>query len=195
MMKDVRKLFPLNAVNEFLIKVSTLFGSRLNEHASSPSMLPDNVIETIKSAVEIGSGLSVRRMTDSVFVVTRVGNGEKRRVVNISEKTCTCKWYQEHGIPCYHACAVMLKHGIPAEDFCLDVVKTETLVRLYSGTVLPIDSDDLEEVTIIPPEVPKKIGRPRGKRIKNHLEKSAKENRCSLCGTVGHNKRTCPGIK
>ena len=65
----------------------------------------------------------------------------------------------------------MLKHGIPAEDLCLDVVKTETLVRLYSGTVLPIDSNDLEEVTLIPPEVPKKIGRPRGKRIKNHLEK------------------------
>ena len=60
-MKDVRKLYPLNAVNEFLIKVSVLFNSRLNEHAASPSVLPKTVLEKIKSSVEIGATLTVRK--------------------------------------------------------------------------------------------------------------------------------------
>ena len=196
MMKDVRKLYPLNAVNEFLIKVSVLFNSRLDEHVASPSALPKNILEQIKSSVKIGATLTVRKMTAARFIVTRVGNRNKRRFVDLSEKTCSCKWYQEHGVPCYHACAVLLKHGMPAEDLCTDMAKTDTLVRLYSATVFPVDSDDLEEMTVIPPEVPKKIGRPKGKRIKNRLEKTTRgKNCCSLCGEVGHNKRTCPEMK
>ena len=39
-MKEDRKLDPLSAVNEYLIKVSVLFNSRLDEHVASPSVLP-----------------------------------------------------------------------------------------------------------------------------------------------------------
>ena len=155
-----------------------------------------NILERIKSSVEIGATLAVRKITDTRFIVTRVGNRERRRFVNVAEKTYSCKWYQEHGVPCYHACAVLLKHEIPAEDICSDMTKTETLVRLYSATVFPVDSGDLEEVTVIPPEAPKKIGRQKGKRSKNRLEKTPRgKNCCSLCGEVGHNQRTCPEMK
>ena len=193
MMKEVRRHFPFNAVVEFLKNVSAVFNDRLQEHTRSSSPLPSKVLETIKKATKVSSKLSVRSVRDGVFTVGRVKNGESPRVVDTVKKTCTCGWYQEHGIPCYHACAVMMRKGIPAEALCSDLVKTETIVRLYSSTIYPIDSDGLDEVTLIAPDPPKKIGRPKGKRMKSHLEQQPlRRNRCSLCGKLGHNKRSCP---
>ena len=122
----------------------------------------------------------------------RVKNGESLRIVDVVKKTCSCGWYQEHGTPCYHACAVMIKNGIPAETLCLDLAKTETLVRLYSAAIYPVDNDGLDEVTLIGPDPPKKIGRPKGRRMRSSLEQQpVRRNRCSACGKMGHNKRSC----
>ena len=85
----------------------------------------------------------------------------------------------------------MLRCGMRAEDLCADVVRTETLVRLYAGAVLPVDTDDLDEVTVMPPDVPKKIGRPKGRRFEGCLEGAKGKYCCSVCGQAGHNKRSC----
>ena len=193
MMKDVRRHFPFNAVIEFLKKVSFIFNDRFQEHSRSTSTLGGNVLEKIKSSIEVSSSLSVQNVRDGVFAVGRVKNGESLRIVDVVGKTCSCGWYQEHGIPCFHACAVMIKNAIPAEDLCSDLVKTETIIRLYSAAIYPVDSDGLDEVTLIAPEPPKKIGRPKGKRIRGYLEQQPqRRNRCSVCGKTGHNKRSCP---
>ena len=192
MMKDVRKLFPFNALNAFLNKTSQLFVERLQQHSAATTALPPNVLTKIKDAVKTGSGLAVQRVTESIFRVARINCGEKHRIVDVARKTCTCGWYQEVGIPCFHACAVMFRHQIPADQLCHNVAKKETLVRVYSEPVIPVDVEDVEEVTLLPPPVPKKIGRPKGKRIKSALEVVPKKKRfCSLCGGTGHNKRTC----
>ena len=124
--------------------------------------------------------------------MARLNCGEKHRIVDTARKTCTCGWYQEVGIPCFHACAVMFWHKIPADQLCHDVAKKETLVRVYSEPVIPVDVEDVEEVTLLPPPVPKKIGRPKGKRMMSALETAPRKKIvCSRCGKTGHNKRTC----
>ena len=58
MMKDVRRHFPFNAVIEFLKKESSIFNDRFQEHSRSTSTLGGNVLEKIKSSIEVSSSLS-----------------------------------------------------------------------------------------------------------------------------------------
>ena len=72
MMKDVRKLFPFNALNAFLNKTSQLLIERLQQHSAATTALPPNVLTKIKDAVKTGSGLAVQRVTESIFKVALI---------------------------------------------------------------------------------------------------------------------------
>nr|KAJ0189145.1 hypothetical protein LSAT_V11C800421730 [Lactuca sativa] len=122
-------------------------------------------------------------------------------IVNLREKTCSCKYWQLTGSPCGHVIMVLthLKN-----DHCghmtIDAYKIETYRRTYEHVVYPLSElsdwevpDDL--MVVNPPVIEiRQAGRPKNtNRIPSQGEEP-KIRRCSRCHSTTHNERMCKEI-
>ncbi|KAL1567419.1 hypothetical protein AAHA92_02899 [Salvia divinorum] len=91
-------------------------------------------------------------------------------VVNLRDKTCSCRLWQIQGIPCVHACACILKNGHPLTKYVSHYYSRETMVSLYTHMLYPINGmhnwPKTSEVgfELQPPRTKRQRGRPRKKR-------------------------------
>ena len=137
-------------------------------------------------------------------------------VVDVVEKTCSCRKWELTGLPCKHAVAAnwnMVQNrqetGLP-ETWVHPCYRLETWKQVYSYKIMPIRGPKMwprcdVPSTIIPPVHKSQPGRPRKQRTKSALEKSesmVKNNKlsrkgrtvtCDKCGCPGHNSRSCTG--
>ena len=124
--------------------------------------------------------------------------------MNVSTRACDCGVWQEHGYPCVHAVAFFKKHrNISFDELLMEVSAEYTYESnraLFSNNFLTVCVDKVEmDTTILAPLFKKrKAGRPKKKRYRKRSRFSTKSNeasstsaRCSRCGIVGHNVRTC----
>ncbi|KAM6541244.1 hypothetical protein CsatB_005691 [Cannabis sativa] len=117
-------------------------------------------------------------------------------IVNIQEKTCTCRRFQEDEVPCSHALAVIAKKRLNCYEFCSAYYKTETMKATYAETVYPLPHEDewsLPEeldILVLPPKGKIPPGRPRRRRIRARGEPRV-VMKCGRCGKSGHNRKTC----
>lgn len=117
----------------------------------------------------------------------------------MKDKTCTCNRFQLDLLPCAHALAYIKKYNLSAYEFCSEYYTQKKMLAAYSGTIYPIPSrdtwllpEDVAQDQILPPEVKRKPGRPRKRRVRSYFEDIDKETvRCSVCKQSNHNKRTC----
>lgn len=133
-------------------------------------------------------------------------------VVNLENKTCSCRKWEISGIPCKHAVACihdMADNGSDVgtpEDWVHDSYKLQTWHDVYSFKINPVACRQFwakfkSPTTMIPPKSVPKIGRPTKKRKKSageiemvkegKLTRKGKTVTCSLCKGTGHNKRSC----
>ena len=117
---------------------------------------------------------------------------------------CVCGWTMEQGYPCIHGISVLSalrtsnklptdKWGIFCATWYSPAYHTITWKKQYASEhkVPPLSMEDLEEGQLLPWEFrPAKKGRPTVKR----KEKANSKTKCSGCGNVGHNIKTCTGI-
>ncbi|KAD2393312.1 hypothetical protein E3N88_40289 [Mikania micrantha] len=144
------------------------------------------------------------------------GPWSDQRVVDVGQRTCSCRRWELTGMPCKHAVAVNwnmavngIEVGIP-ESWVSKVYWLDTWKKVYQSTVNPINGKDLWipstcPTTLLPPKHHKQIGRPKKKRKKavDELNQGVSKNgkmvragntiTCTLCKDIGHNKRTCNG--
>ncbi|GJT84620.1 mutator type transposase [Tanacetum coccineum] len=137
---------------------------------------------------------------------------QEQYVVNLNQRTCSCRKWEISGIPCKHAIAAihdMADNGNDVgilEDWVHDSYKLATWKVAYSHKVNPVNSRELWSkfdcpTTLLPPKIHPQIGRPPKKRKKskgeivmvkgNKLTRQGKTVTCSLCHAAGHNKRSC----
>ncbi|KAK2662227.1 hypothetical protein Ddye_000801 [Dipteronia dyeriana] len=64
-----------------------------------------------------------------------IKDGEKDGLVNLSEKSCTCKEFQNDLLPCIHPLAAIRHCKKIFGDFCSDFYKTSTWLESYSGLI------------------------------------------------------------
>lgn len=136
-------------------------------------------------------------------------------VVNMREKSCTCRRWEITGIPCKHAVASIwnkrnhdISVGIP-ETFVNDIYGMERWKAVYKHKVYPLNGMSMwaksQVPTIIaPPKYHKPIGRPKKSRKRSAVEieeegpskkKKSVQYGCSNCGNKGHNIRSCTAKK
>ncbi|XP_062100383.1 uncharacterized protein LOC133806279 [Humulus lupulus] len=117
-------------------------------------------------------------------------------LVNLMEKTCECKRFQQDEIPCAHAIAVFAKTRLKTYDYVADYDKTTTMKATYESTVHPLPNESewtLPETLnkiFLPPKSRKPPGRPRRKRIRSRGEPKV-QIKCGRCAQPGHNRKTC----
>ena len=56
--------------------------------------------------------------------------------VDIKEQSCTCRGWKMSGIPCDHACTVLLSIGQNVADFVDEIFKSPAQQLVYSGTFM-----------------------------------------------------------
>ena len=103
-------------------------------------------------------------------------------VVTISQKTCTCRYWELTGIPCKHAVAVnwdmaqnKMNPGL-IEEWVHPCYRLETWRKMYSHTIGPINGPTMwpksqVQTTLLPPTYHPQPGRPNKKRRKSASEK------------------------
>ncbi|XP_060211675.1 uncharacterized protein LOC132639224 [Lycium barbarum] len=133
------------------------------------------------------------------FVYT-VHDGQRRFIINLSNKTCSCRMFQLDEIPCPHAWAVIKQKHLVVDDYCSDLFKPETVVKSYDIAVDPlpderewkIPKDILDEV-VLPLRYKRPPGRPKKRRDKplHELMAGKKRHACSTYGQLEHNRRSC----
>ncbi|WOL20365.1 hypothetical protein Cni_G29170 [Canna indica] len=129
---------------------------------------------------------------------------ERSHVVNLSNCTCSCRYWDISGIPCNHAisCIVWLKED--PDNYVDNYYKKEAYLKTYEFLMEPLTGKDtwpqVEGPHVLPPPVKKMPGRPKKKRRREvHEEESSSRlskrgvvMSCSLCKQDGHNRRSCP---
>nr|XP_025885557.1 uncharacterized protein LOC112940993 [Solanum lycopersicum] len=143
---------------------------------------------------------TITEVVPSSEYIFTVHEAEKRYIVCLERKTCTCGRFQHDEIPCAHAIAVLKHKNITnLHSHCSDYYKPYALEKTYKVVMVPMpDKEDwnvpeyvLDEI-VRPPRYRRLAGRPRKQRNKNADEKiTVNNNSCGQCGQEGHNRRTC----
>ncbi|KAL0539919.1 hypothetical protein IC582_024140 [Cucumis melo] len=97
---------------------------------------------------------------------------DKVEVVNLQTKECTCKEFQGEQLPCSHAIVATRDHNINVYSLCANYYTNECLFAAYAEAVYSVGnqsdwktSEDYVHMTVLPPKVVKRVGRPKKKRI------------------------------
>ncbi|XP_024009371.1 uncharacterized protein LOC112084465 [Eutrema salsugineum] len=123
-------------------------------------------------------------------------------VVNLKEKTCTCRRFDLDKIPCVHVIAAAEARKTSRISLCHPYYQTNYLQHAYAGSVMPRDialpvPEEVANKICHPPFVRHPPGRPKKTRIKSAFEiatankRSRQMPKCSTCGKSGHNRITC----
>ena len=115
--------------------------------------------------------------------------------INLANKTCTCKRYDELQLPCVHALKVITAERLRLQDHCSTIFHATSLALAYSSPFMPAVLTGLQaEANRQPPSYRNLAGRPRKRRISSAGEQNANNKfrgKCSRCGQTGHYTRTC----
>jgi len=123
-----------------------------------------------------------------------------RFVVNLIERTCTCRSWQGSGIPCKHAIAYITSiPGAALEDYVDEYYSVEKFKIAYEGSILSIpDKSMWPKAThgffMHPPLLKSTAGGRRKNRMKSALEGGSsrkKQNKCPICLQLGHRWYKC----
>ena len=145
-----------------------------------------------------------------------VGPYSEQHVVNVTERTCTCRKWDLTGMPCKHAVASIwnmaengLEPGIP-ESWVHPTYWLTTWEEMYSFKINPCAGPEMwppsdSPITLTPPDYHTPIGRPPKKRKKSAAElfdnmvkngkliRAGKTVTCRKCNQKGHNSISCTG--
>ncbi|GJR81981.1 RNA-directed DNA polymerase, eukaryota [Tanacetum coccineum] len=145
-----------------------------------------------------------------------VNEGRQNQVVvNLANRSCTCRKWEVSGIPCKHAVACIfnmndngMQVGLPKE-WVRQSMRLQTWKTVYSFKINLIPGREFWEKSqvpsrLIPPYIPPQVGKPGKKRKKSagevtEMVKDGKLIRkggivtCCKCGQKGHNKRRYKG--
>nr|KAJ0194847.1 hypothetical protein LSAT_V11C700371460 [Lactuca sativa] len=135
---------------------------------------------------------------------TCIFNRGDQFIVNLDEKTCTCRHWEITGMLCSHAISALwdkIKHGTK------NVPELEHWAEMYKHKIEPINGRLMWPKSPCPTKLltPKhvvQVGRPKKKRKKAYDEPATQGRKlskkwtnvtCGKCNNKGHNSRTCKG--
>ncbi|XP_050219968.1 uncharacterized protein LOC126670310 [Mercurialis annua] len=183
--------------------------SSLMERMFVKSGLMDNHFEDICPRIRerIDKNQTMTRFCEAKVAkgAFQVSCGEDQYVVNLKNRSCSCRAWDISGIPCAHAlvCINFMRYNVV--DYVDDWYKKEKYKLAYEFCLQPINGcrmwPKVGGSSILPPPYRKMPGRPKKNRRRDPDEEPKKHPRfarkgvamtCSHCLSEGHNKRACP---
>ncbi|KAK2644759.1 hypothetical protein Ddye_019954 [Dipteronia dyeriana] len=125
-------------------------------------------------------------------------------VMDLDQRTCTCRIWNLTGIPCSHSMAAIYRKGDNPTKYVDKWYFKDTYKKCYSSVLHGIRTEELWFKTnmplLLPPKDVKQTGRPRKLRIKEigeippnvrKIKHMQKKYTCSKCNQEGHSAKTC----
>ncbi|KAM2845960.1 hypothetical protein COP1_028340 [Malus domestica] len=132
-------------------------------------------------------------------------------VVDIANRTCSCRRWELTGIPCLHGCAAIFRNRQDPEDYVDEVYHKATYLKAYEPMIHPLKGCNMwpkcNMDPLLPPLVKKQPGRPKKARKKDpEMEKKVNDKnsdskqvvsrkgktiQCHKCWGWGHNQKFC----
>ncbi|GMN66773.1 hypothetical protein TIFTF001_035834 [Ficus carica] len=190
------RLMPVGFLVEWLRGLlQRWFVERHEDPLKITSKLAPKAEKFIRTNFSLGLTVTPRPADQFEYAVT--SNAGQIWIVDMSERTSTCRRFQVDQIPCPHAMAICNHRRIDTYNYCSNYYTKDYLYACYSSIVHPIGSaegwDVPEEVRsqiVNPPNTKRGPGRPRVRRILSQGEEH-EPIRCGRCNGYGHNRKTC----
>ncbi|XP_077251997.1 uncharacterized protein LOC143891282 [Tasmannia lanceolata] len=192
-LKDARKLPIAAAVELTRFKSSEYIQKRQAMGLQWETKCTHYAEKHLGLAREQGRGYTAYRVGVHKF---EVRSRDHHDVVNLLQQTCTCHEFQTLGLPCGHAMAAIAITDFDEYDYCHKWFRIEMYRETYCEVLHPtVDRTHWELPpeplqTVLPPIAKRPPGRPRTRRSDRELQ-SGVHRKCTICGKLGHNKRTC----
>ncbi|CAN6180907.1 unnamed protein product, partial [Urochloa humidicola] len=143
--------------------------------------------------------LEVVQCSEEVGEVTMLGGTGFRFVVNLHERTYSCRQWQVSGIPCKHAIAFITSlANAPSESYVDLYYSTEKFRTAYAQLIPAIpDKSNWPKSDhgffMHPPLLKATAGRRKNERYKGGSEKKNKkgQHKCPICTDYGHHWHKC----
>ncbi|CAL2237863.1 unnamed protein product [Prunus armeniaca] len=139
---------------------------------------------------EAGRTWVVRRSSFTVFEVF----ADYSMMVDLEQRTCSCRLWQIDGFPCTHAVAAILAKKDLVYDYVDCYYRTNFFQKAYESPIFPIleigkglGSNGSAAGVVLRPITKRPAGRPPTKRIKafGEFKRPLKCSRCSVAGIIG----------
>lgn len=140
-------------------------------------------------------------MVSSTIHVHNVSDEERRFIVYLANKTCSCGQFQIDETPCEHAWVVLKFKYLEPNDYCSNLYKSKTVLKTYEVSIYSLPD---RKNWVIPEHIladlvlPPIFKRPPGRLKKKSRDKSFSKllsskgkNICGTCGIAGHSQRSC----
>ncbi|XP_010522033.1 PREDICTED: uncharacterized protein LOC104800807 [Tarenaya hassleriana] len=188
-------------------QLMTLFNERREISMQWSGILVPSAERHVLEAIEQSRVHRVHRANEAEFeVMTNQGNF----IVDIRNRSCLCRGWQQCGLPCSHAVAALLSCRQNVYRFTESWFTVASYRRTYSETIHPVPDKALwketetetgserekggnDEVVIGPPKMLRPQPRPRKRRCQ--AEEGGRRMKrvvhCSRCNQTGHFRTTC----
>ena len=144
--------------------------------------------------------MDVQRSGNILAEVSVKGSNGYKCVVNLEERTCSCRKWQVSGIPCKHAIAFITHLGEPLENYVHMFYSVDKFKAAYEALIpaLPDKSQWAQSghnFFMHPPLLKPTAGRRQNQRFKGCTEgstiKKKGSHQCKVCKNYGHRWYKC----
>ena len=138
-----------------------------------------------------------------IFHRGKDGLQDIRHNLYVDQRFCSCGEWQEYKYPCIHVIVFLRQTHVfnsfeqfLQSDYIDDVYREGSVKSCYKNNIIPAAASLIHcDGETVAPDIVKKAGRPRKKRIRPKKKAApikTKKRRCSNCDELGHNIKTCP---
>ncbi|KAK0570847.1 hypothetical protein LWI29_007390 [Acer saccharum] len=190
----IRKL-PITSIAEFIRDLlQRWFHDRRSNARETPTFLTNDADQHIKDRVLASQRCEIHPIDYDRF---KVQDQWSEAIVDLEQRSCSCREWDLDELPCIHAMAVATLKGKPINSLCSDFFTTGWLKQAYAMVVNPVPNpeewdiaDDVRNRVVLPWKKKRLTGRPKKNRMPSVGEKR-KQQSCGNCGQKGHNQKSC----
>ncbi|XP_073121694.1 uncharacterized protein [Henckelia pumila] len=151
-----------------LVIISDRHISIINDVRSATTTLTPSTEAILRANFTLSQHLKASQLNAIEYQV--FGDG-KNEVVNLSDKSCSCRVFQVDKLSCAHAIAAIYRAKLDLYDFCLPYYSSQMWALAYADTIYPVPVSSEWNITdnfrcdVLPPDVKRKRGRAQKERI------------------------------
>ncbi|KAH9659886.1 SWIM-type domain-containing protein [Citrus sinensis] len=197
LMREPRKFPIAHLIDHFRKTLQQWFYDRKLVAESMSTRLTTWADEIVGERRILAERMTVRPVSQHRFHV--LGGGMKEGIVDIHERTCSCRVFQLDQLVCAHAIAACLIVRVDYISLCSDYYSKDSLVMAYAEPVEPVGDmtdwdipEEIQEIIVNPPiEAPPPGRRPELRIPSIGEDVNRRTVRCGRCNQPGHNCKRC----